>query len=66
VIGGVVTNLVVESAARAADDAGFAVTIIEDCCAAPNPDWHRFAIENTLPLFGEISSTKTILAQLAG
>ncbi len=57
VIGGVVTNLVVESTARAADDAGLAIAVLEDCCAAPNPDWHRFAIENTLPLFAEISST---------
>jgi nicotinamidase-related amidase len=33
-------------------DAGFAVTVLKDCCAAPNPDWHRFSIENILPLFG--------------
>jgi biuret amidohydrolase len=57
VIGGVVTNLVVESTARAADDAGLAVTILEDCCAAPNATWHQFAIENTLPLFGTVTST---------
>lgn len=62
VLGGVVTNLVVESTARAADDAGFAVTVLEDCCAAPNPDWHKFAIENTLPLFGSISSSKAFAA----
>lgn len=62
VIGGVVTNLVVESTARAADDAGLAVTVLEDCCAAPNPDWHRFAIENTLPLFAEISSSEKFAA----
>jgi biuret amidohydrolase len=57
VIGGVVTNLVVESTARAADDAGLAVTVLEDCCAAPNPVWHQFAVENTLPLFAEISTS---------
>lgn len=62
VLGGVVTNLVVESTARAADDAGFAVTVLEDCCAAPNADWHKFAIENTLPLFGSISSSKAFAA----
>lgn len=62
VLGGVVTNLVVESTARAADDAGFAVTVLEDCCAAPNADWHTFAIENTLPLFGSISSSKAFAA----
>jgi nicotinamidase-related amidase len=62
VLGGVVTNLAVESTARAADDAGFAVTVLEDCCAAPNADWHKFAIENTLPLFGSISSSKAFAA----
>jgi nicotinamidase-related amidase len=56
VIGGVVTNLVVEATARAADDAGFAVTVLEDCCAAPNPAWHQFAIENMLPVFAKIAT----------
>ena len=62
VLAGVVTNLVVESAARAADDAGFAVTVIEDCCAAPNADWHRFSVENMLPLFGNVVSTAEFIA----
>ena len=57
VLGGVVTTLVVESAARAADDAGLAVTVLEDLCAAPNPDWHAFAINNTLPLFGQVTAS---------
>jgi biuret amidohydrolase len=57
-IGGVVTNLVVESTARAADDAGLAVTVLEDLCAAPNPVWHQFAIENTLPLFAMVTRTE--------
>lgn len=60
-IGGVVTNLVVESTARAADDAGLLVTVLEDLCAAPNPDWHEFAIRNTLPLFGTVTTSETFL-----
>lgn len=59
VIGGVVTNLVVESTARAADDAGLRVTVLEDLCAAPNPDWHQFSITNILPLFAEVASSST-------
>jgi len=58
---GVVTNLVVESTARAADDAGFAVTVLEDCCAAPNPEWHRFSVESMLPLFGKVTSSSAFL-----
>jgi biuret amidohydrolase len=57
IIGGVATNLVVESTARAADDAGLAVTVLEDCCAAPNAAWHQFAIDNMLPLFAELSTS---------
>lgn len=55
--GGVVTNLVVESTARAADDAGFAVSVLEDCCASPNAEWHDFSVKNILPLFGQITSS---------
>lgn len=57
---GTATNLVVESAARYADDAGFAVSIVEDCCASPNPAWHEFAITQILPVFGEVVSSKDI------
>ena len=45
---------------RAADDAGFAITVMEDCCAAPNPEWHRFSTENILPMFAEVSSSKAV------
>lgn len=60
-IGGVVTNLVVESTARAADDAGLAVTVLEDLCAAPNPEWHDFAVKNMLPLFANVTTSDTFL-----
>ncbi len=64
VLCGVATNLVVETTARYADDAGFAVTVLEDCCASPSAEWHRFAVENILPLFGEVISSETFLARL--
>ncbi len=66
VLGGVATNLVVESTARYSDDAGFAVTVIEDCCASPNPDWHRFAVEKMLPLFGELVTTDEFVSTVTG
>ncbi len=64
VLGGVATNLVVESTARAADDAGFQVVVLEDCCASPNPDWHRFSVENLLPLFGEVTTSQEFTSAL--
>ena len=63
VLAGVATNLVVESSARYCDDAGLAVTVLEDCCASPNPEWHRFAADNILPIFGEVISTENFLAE---
>ena len=48
------------AAARYADDAGFAVTVVEDCCASPNPQWHEFAITQILPVFGRIASSKDL------
>lgn len=55
-IAGVVTNLVVESTARAADDAGLKVSVLEDICAAPNPEWHEFSVKNILPMFATVKS----------
>lgn len=65
VIGGVVTNLVVEATARAADDAGFSVSVVEDCCAAPNPAWHDFSVQNMLPLFGKVISASEFIESVS-
>ena len=59
-IGGVATNLVVEATARAADDAGCAITVLEYVCASPNAEWHRFSMENILPMFATVSTTETL------
>ncbi len=64
VLAGVVTNLVVESTARYADDAGLRVSVLEDGCASPNAQWHQFAVENTLPLFGRVTDAATVLGEL--
>lgn len=64
VLAGVTTNLVIESSARFCDDAGLAVTVLEDCCASPQLEWHRFAVENILPLFGSVMSSTAWIASL--
>jgi nicotinamidase-related amidase len=61
---GVATNNAVEICARYADDAGFASTILEDCCAAGNMELHRFAIEKILPQFAEIKTADAFVQQL--
>lgn len=57
VLGGVATNLVVESAARHASDSGLQVTVVEDMCASFRADFHEFSVANMLPLFGSVISS---------
>ena len=61
---GVYTHQAVDSTARYADDCGFVVKIIEDCCASPDPELHRIEIEKILPLFAEIVSSDEFIASL--
>lgn len=61
---GVYTHMVVDSAARHADDAGFFVKILEDCCASPDPELHRIECEKILPLFGQVTTSAEFLASL--
>lgn len=65
VLCGVATHLVVESSARFADDAGFAVRVLSDCCLAPDAEAHRHALERTLPLFGRVTTSRELLDELA-
>jgi nicotinamidase-related amidase len=61
-LGGVATHLVVESAARFADDAGFAPVIIEDLCAAPNPALHDHTISLIGPTVGSVTTVDAFIA----
>ena len=61
---GVYTHMVVDSAARHADDAGFVVKVLEDCCASPDPELHRVECEKILPLFGSVMQSAEFIASL--
>jgi len=63
-LAGVATNVVVESAARFADDAGFAVVVLEDCCSSVSDEMHDFAATKTLPMFGRVLKSADYLAEL--
>ena len=65
-LGGVVTNHVVESAARFAADSGYAVTVLDDLCASYIEQLHDFAIKNTLPMYARIATASEFLAELEG
>ena len=63
-LGGVATHMVVESTARYAADAGYAVHVIEDLCASHTPEPHEYAITTTLPAFARIIDSGTVLGWL--
>lgn len=64
IIGGVATNLVVESSARHASDAGLQVTIVEDMCASFSPAAHDFSFANIMPMFGTVATSADTIARL--
>jgi nicotinamidase-related amidase len=63
-IAGVSTRLVVEAAVFEFTDRGYAVTVVEDCCAAASPQAHEDAIK-TLRMFAEIEPSEQVIARLA-
>jgi biuret amidohydrolase len=65
VIGGVATNLVVESTARHASDAGLHVTVVEDMCASFAADLHDFSMSKIMPMFAEVRSSADVLGELS-
>jgi nicotinamidase-related amidase len=63
-IAGVSTRLVVEAAVFEFTDRGYAVTVVEDCCAAASPQAHEDAIK-TLRMFAEIESAEQAIARIS-
>jgi nicotinamidase-related amidase len=65
VIGGVATDLGVESTVRAAWDHDYNVVVVEDICVAVPPPAHDYAIKSVFPRMARIMSTDQILHELA-
>ncbi|MCD8197075.1 MAG: cysteine hydrolase [Lachnospiraceae bacterium] len=63
-LGGVATNFVVESTARYGSELGYNIHVVEDCCASWTQEMHEFAIQYTLPQYGEVTDSATMLASL--
>lgn len=64
VLCGVYSHMVVDSTARHADDSGLIVTVLEDCCASPDPEVHRVEMEKILPVFGSVTTMSKFLGEL--
>jgi nicotinamidase-related amidase len=65
VIGGVATNLVVESTARHGTDAGLDVTVVEDMCASFDSEAHQFSMTKIMPMFATVRSADDVVKELA-
>jgi len=61
---GVSTNLAVEGIVRASVNRGFDMVVIEDCCASYPDEWHRFSVENILPLIATVTTSETVIQTL--
>ena len=64
VLGGISTNIGVESTARAAWEHGYALVLAEDAMSAANAEQHQFAVDTIFPRLGRVRSTATILDML--
>jgi nicotinamidase-related amidase len=64
-MGGIATNIGVESTARAAYDRGYELVFAEDAMSSVSAEAHGFAVSTTFPRMGRVRSTEQVLAALA-
>jgi nicotinamidase-related amidase len=60
VLGGIATNIGVESTARQAWEHGYAIVLAEDVTSAQSAEMHKFAIENIFPRISRVSKAAEI------
>ena len=65
VLGGIATNIGVESTARDAFERGYHQILVEDAMSSFSVETHEFAVKNIFPRLGRIRSTNEVLSALA-
>jgi nicotinamidase-related amidase len=65
VLGGVATNMGVESTARPAHEHGYQLILVEDAMSSRSEEMHAFAVGKIFPLLGLVRSTEEVLAGCA-
>ncbi len=63
VIGGIATNIGVESTARAAHEHGYAVVLSEDATSGRSAEQHHFAYKHIFPSLGRVTTSNEIVLQ---
>lgn len=64
VLGGISTNMGVESTARGAHEHAYNLILVEDAMASFSASDHAFAVQRIFPRIGRIASTKEVLKAL--
>jgi len=62
-IGGIATNMGVESTVRDARDRDFNVIVLSDCCTTMPPEAHEYAIKKMLPRLARVRTLKEVFSQ---
>ena len=60
VLGGIATNIGVESTARDAWERGYAIILAEDATSGQSAELHKFAIENIFPRISRVTKSTEI------
>lgn len=61
VLGGISTNIGVESTARAAYERGYELVFVSDAMAARDAELHRVAVDRFFPTIGRVRTTREVL-----
>ena len=64
VLGGISTNVGVETTARSAYDHGYQQVLVEDAMASRNADEHDWTVRHVFPRIGRVRTTAEVLAAL--
>jgi nicotinamidase-related amidase len=64
VLGGISSNIGVESTARSAWEHGYELVIAEDCCSAHDEAQHRASFDYIFPRISRVRSSEAIIASL--
>ena len=64
ILGGISTNIGVESTARSAFEHGYGLVLVEDAMSSHEAAHHRFAVESIFPRLGRVRSTDAVLSML--
>lgn len=64
IMGGIATNLGVESTARSAQEHGYALVFAEDAMSTMSAEMQEFAVKNIFPRLGLVRSSEEILKAL--